>query len=658
MSLLKYVFTFLLLADFLAGQPVAAGPLFNSGALTRFEQRLAGIDAELDTLARFSLRSGVGPIGYRSPDYTNSVNTEWIRIDLGNEVPFDQVVLVPAICHDIQTGFRADGFPLKFRILAGHEPGAPETVLADFGPEDHLIPRFAPVVIVCPGVTASWLRLEATALSPRAFDGRYNLEIAEIMAFDGPENIALKRPVQVSSASESSQDPARHPSYVTDGFLPYAMHSAVGKPSIAYFGQTITESRPSFTIDLGAPRPLNRVHLHAVDVDDVFPQSLPFDFCLPSRMVIEGANRADFADAVNLVSFVSRSHYDRGPLIMLRFPEARCRYVRLTALDPYGGKADGDSKTFIGFAEIELFSEGVNVALGKPFNTSFKQANLDRSLATLTDGANFYGKILPLREWMEQLARRHDLAQERLSVEKEVRLRYARQKVLLQRMSWLAALLIAGLAFTILIDRLVRLRQVARVKERLAADLHDELGADLHTIGMLSDLAEDAKQDPAELSMLHGRIRSMTERSGIAVRHFADLLNANGLYSDLAADIRRASERIMAKFDKDIAIEGEEHLKSLSSNTCFDLLLFYKECLVNISRHSGATCFSTRLRITDNELELTVTDNGKGVEDRIPDSLRRRACLLGATIASETPEKGGTRITLRLKTRRWGRRLK
>ena len=359
---------------------------------------------------------------------------------------------------------------------------------------------------------------------------------------------------------------------------------------------------------------------------------------------------------MRLTVFQSHSPYDRGPLIILPFPETSCRFVRLTALKSAEDPEVSNTLSSIGFAEIEIFSRELNVALDKPFTTSFEQPNRSRTLSSLTDGANYYGKILSVRAWVEQLARRHDLQQERATVEQEMTSRYARQKILLQRVSWLAALLVAGLLFTILIDRMLRLREVARIKERLAADLHDEIGANLHTISMLSDLADDAKEAPDELSMLHGRIRSMTERSGTAVRHFADLLNANGLYTDLISDIRRTSERIMAKFDKDIVITGEEHIKTLSSSTCFDLLLFYKECLVNISRHSGATRFSMRLVVTEKELCLTVSDNGKGVSDRTSDSLKRRARLMGATLVSETPAAGGTSIRLTLRTRRWGRR--
>jgi signal transduction histidine kinase len=260
---------------------------------------------------------------------------------------------------------------------------------------------------------------------------------------------------------------------------------------------------------------------------------------------------------------------------------------------------------------------------------------------------------------MEQLARRHDLEDERSLLSSEMNRRYARQKTLLHWLSGFAALLVVGIGFTILIGRILRLRQVARIKERLAADLHDELGANIHTIALLSDLAEDAWEEHDVLSQLLQNIRSMTERSGIAVRHFGDLLKAEGLYTELVADIRKTSERVLANLDQDLSIEGAEHIKRLKPSTCFDVLLFYKECLVNISRHSDATRFNTHLSVTDKELQLTVSDNGCGLENigsRIPDSLQRRARLLGATFSVETPATGGTRIRLKLRTRRWGRR--
>jgi signal transduction histidine kinase len=200
------------------------------------------------------------------------------------------------------------------------------------------------------------------------------------------------------------------------------------------------------------------------------------------------------------------------------------------------------------------------------------------------------------------------------------------------------------------------MRKIQQIEQRIAADLHDELGANLHTIGLLSDLAEDCKNDPGELTTFHQRIRAVTERSGIAVRSCTNMFNSEDLYKGLIADMQRAAQRSLAKLDHELSIEGEEYLDQLNRQNCVDLFLFYKESLVNISRHSGATQFSTELKIRPRELQLTISDNGRGLAEPsgngIPKSLKRRARLLGAKVSVETPPAGGTSIHLKFRIRR------
>ena len=259
---------------------------------------------------------------------------------------------------------------------------------------------------------------------------------------------------------------------------------------------------------------------------------------------------------------------------------------------------------------------------------------------------------------MNELSRRHDLETERPLIAMELDRRYASQKTNLNQLAWLTALLSAGIVFIILFGRNIRMRHVAGIRERLAADLHDELGANLHTIGLLSDLAAGARESSEESDTLYRRIRSETERSGIAVRHCSDMLSAKGLFTDLLSDMQRASNRIMAKLEHEISIDGEEHIKTLSPRTRADLFLFYKECLVNITRHSGATKYMTELKATAENIHLKICDNGRGLDSSdkggVPPSLKRRAKLLGAKVTVENPPAGGTCIELNLRTRKWG----
>ena len=624
--------------------------------LSVLQDRLGKIDDELEQLASLSLRSGIGAIGYRSRRYGDSNHTDWIRIDLGETTPLEQIVLVPTIWRDAEAGFRADGFPLEFHLVVGSEDNPNGSTIAHYGAEDLLLPRLAPLVVNCPpGTEGSWVQVVATSMGARLWDGRHDLQLSEIMIFSGEENVALHANVEVSSSDRNTVSIDKR--FLTDGHLPYLMDAKEGRKSIAFVTQIESDMEPEFILDLGEARPVNRVHLHAVDTSDTAPQSHGTDYAMPRRMRMLGSNQPDLSDATELCRIRIKSIYDSGPIMMRRFDEGSYRYVALIASQPF--VETGPSNTSqIGFAEIELFSEGENIAFGRPVTVNFDRSHRGRQLSALTDGRNFYGEVLPVRDWMNQLARRHELETERPGVLASLEQHYALQAKHLRLARWIAATLAVAVGFVLLGSQLLRTRQLASVKERFAADLHDELGANLHAIGLLSDLADDSKQEPDELADYLQRIRALTERTGVAMRHLVQVRHNDGLYTTFFSDMEQAAKRIAVDLDHEIQVEGEQYVNRLKPRTRVDLLLFYKECLVNISRHSGATQLQSLLVGTPTSVELTVTDNGRGLAESdiqsVPPSLERRAKLLGAKVNVENASTHGTCIHLVLRTRRWG----
>ncbi|MGI9471383.1 MAG: histidine kinase [Rubripirellula sp.] len=657
----------LLLALVAVGAIVATAVLYVAGAqttasdaplkrlsLTTLERRLTTTDQRLRLLAQPSMRTGVGAVGYRSDVHGSSTHPEWVQITLSEPRTIDEVVLVPTIWRDTVNGFRADGFPLEFCIRVGEGTDQEGTVVAQFGAKDHLLPRVAPLVVSIPATKASWVRLEATTLSPRGWDGMHILQLSEILVFSGPDNVALRQSVEVSSSDQRSMGLPRHKDYLVDGFVPYLMDAYDGEQSLAFVSRDCLGKTPVLSIDLGRPEPLNCIHLHTTELSDNVPQAVTNDFGIPRSMVIEGATNADFSDAVRLCDYQMESIYDVGPIIMRRFPETTCRYVRLIVTEPNTHSGGGETQTRVGFAEIEVFAEGINVALGAPVSVNLDPDLTSRSAATLTDGNNLYGVILPIRDWLTELEMRHNLETERPLVAAELNHRYQSQKANVRRLSWLAGLLAVIAIGTIWVERTIRQRAVFRTRERIAADLHDELGANLHAIGLLGDLAQAAVDSPDQLKHLLQRARELTERSGAATRYCSNMLESEGLFGDLVEDMRRTSSSLMADFDHELTIEGESYVRELKPSIRIDLFLFYKECLTNILRHSHATKVITQLTADRKGLFLTVTDNGCGLNDtqikRIPTSLSRRARLAGAKVAVDRLAGGGTSITLRLRT--------
>jgi signal transduction histidine kinase len=123
-------------------------------------------------------------------------------------------------------------------------------------------------------------------------------------------------------------------------------------------------------------------------------------------------------------------------------------------------------------------------------------------------------------------------------------------------------------------------------------------------------------------------------------------------YIDITVNMRRTADRLTGDLDHELFFEGESMLAQLSARKRIDLFLFYKECLTNIIRHSGATQVTTRLTTNETELTLSITDNGNGLNGDIPPSLKRRARFLRGQVCAKQHAPSGTQIILHLHFRR------
>lgn len=638
----------LLLSLLLLGRGAAWAESLSTGEL---EQRVAEIEAELDTLASYSLRGGVGTVGYRSNPNESETTAEWVQINLEEPAMIDQVVLVPTIWRDLQEGFSSDAFPQAFTIIVGTENG--EVEVAQESDSTMFLPRLAPLIIPITPIKANWVRVKATKLTPATWDGKKVLQLSEVILFSGEENVALHQTVEAASHVPEKHRSARSREYLVDGFLPYLMDSAGGEQSKAYFSPEGIAANSSLRLDLGQMMPVNRIHILGPDLSDTVPQALLDGYGVPEGFVLEGASQRDFSDAVELARYNKGSIYDTGPILMFRFAERELRYVRLRVTAPF--RENRTRQPQIGLAEIEIYSEGVNVARGVEVVPSYPTRNEKYRVASLTDGNNYYGEIIGLREWMSQLARRHDLEQEHPRVEAELHQRYERQKLQLRVLGWISLALFVGIIITVLVYRMLKERAVYETRNRIAANLHDELGANLHAIGMLGDLAKEEveSEDKEELIEIVDEIRNITRKTGDATRACTNMLESPDLYNDVIREMRLSTKRILSDIKHEFTIEGEHELRKIRRSARIDLYLFYKEALTNILRHSHATEVKAHIHATQRYLTLTISDNGDGLASGStpPPSLQRRARLIPAKLEVISPKSDGTTIQLHYRRR-------
>jgi signal transduction histidine kinase/ligand-binding sensor domain-containing protein len=183
------------------------------------------------------------------------------------------------------------------------------------------------------------------------------------------------------------------------------------------------------------------------------------------------------------------------------------------------------------------------------------------------------------------------------------------------------AVLLAAAVRQLLLRRLrVRLaalehgQALLRERERIAADLHDEVGASLTHIAHLSELARtEAADDPARprLQQLAGAARRTIEiMDGIVwvMNPRNDTLaRLVGYLGDYAAEFMAASG---IRFEAGLPDAVPE--VKLASEVRHHVLMAVKEALHNAVKHSHATRVRLRVALEERTLRIVVSDDGQG----------------------------------------------
>lgn len=235
---------------------------------------------------------------------------------------------------------------------------------------------------------------------------------------------------------------------------------------------------------------------------------------------------------------------------------------------------------------------------------------------------------------------------------------------------WFVVLCVTALVGGALLAHLARiaaLQRVARVRDRIAADLHDDLGLLCSRIAILAGIgrstALDDRQREQSLENIAAAARELLDASANvvwAVDPGSDTLEA------LLGRLRRLGHDV---FNRDgiaftFVAAAEERRLVLPGEVRREVLLIVKEALHNARRHGHPRRVALEVRLVGGELEVTVTDDGCGLPSTMPEAgagrgmanMRRRALALGGSVRWECPLEGGTRVLLAVPIKGWRRR--
>ena len=196
---------------------------------------------------------------------------------------------------------------------------------------------------------------------------------------------------------------------------------------------------------------------------------------------------------------------------------------------------------------------------------------------------------------------------------------------------------------------------IERDRARIAKDIHDDIGAGLTQITLLTELARrEPEQVGAHLERISGSARQLTRAMDEivwAVDPQHDTFNGLMDYISAFAEDFLRTAGIRCRMDLPLALPAMR----VDAELRYNLFLALKEALNNVVKHAKATEVWLRLRIEPRAFTLIVEDNGQGMPAaggngaagvrRGPNHLRLRTGQSG-----ETP--GGHRWPLRNPQRR------
>lgn len=216
---------------------------------------------------------------------------------------------------------------------------------------------------------------------------------------------------------------------------------------------------------------------------------------------------------------------------------------------------------------------------------------------------------------------------------------------------WFTALF--GTTFFVAIGGTLRYIEIRKLRERLRAaekqqalerervrisqDMHDDVGAGLTEIAILSELA---KKDLLQPLAARAHIEKISERARAVVDNIGEIIWAinpkHDQLGDFAAYLRHYAVRYFMMTSISCRCDFPDALPELqlSADMRRNLFLVFKEALHNIVKHANATEVELRLTCTEARLEIVICDNGMGFAIDQPAPFRSGLCNMKQRIES------------------------
>ena len=202
--------------------------------------------------------------------------------------------------------------------------------------------------------------------------------------------------------------------------------------------------------------------------------------------------------------------------------------------------------------------------------------------------------------------------------------------------------------------RVRRLLAIERIRNRIAADLHDDIGSGLTRIAILSDVARRQTGNSETSSA-----QTMERVSNMARELMETITDVVWSIDPSHEPIERLIQRLRSfayelcdakRMTLAFTVPEDVLRVRITSDVSRNLLLLVKEALTNIAKHAQCRHVEVTFRTSSGALEVTITDDGVGFdvasarEGNGLVNMQKRAASAGGTFVLESSRSKGTAI--------------
>lgn len=224
---------------------------------------------------------------------------------------------------------------------------------------------------------------------------------------------------------------------------------------------------------------------------------------------------------------------------------------------------------------------------------------------------------------------------------------------------WFRAALLGAVGAALVLAyraRVARLRALEALRVQIAANLHDDVGARLTKVAMISEAAEHDAVEGDRLKPHIQAIARTTREITQAMDEIVWTINPkNDTLDNLANYIFQYTQEYFQNTGVRCRLDFPAQLPELavSTESRHNLFMAVKEALNNVLKHAAATEVRMSLAVTEGRLSLLITDNGRGFAPEQPrargnglSNMKQRLERVGGRFLLESRPGSGTRICM------------